>query len=261
MERQLTERLIEVGIDPSTLEDAALAWRLLHERFGARVTIIDRYALEAQVLGIHVSDLPAPTRSRLGDEVLAAQFPGIELIGEPSGHPIEIVPYDDRWPGLFESWRNQLRSALGAAAISIHHVGSTAVPGLAAKPIVDIQVGVARLDDESSYVPQIEATGVLLRSRESEHRYFRPAGDEPRVVHIHVCEAAGVWAADHLLFRDFLRNSATVRDSYAALKTDLAARYRSDRLAYTDGKATFIVSKLAEARVWASDIGWKADVQ
>lgn len=95
---------------------------------------------------------------------------------ERSGDLIKIVDYDDAWPARFERWRQLLRSALGEKAVRIEHVGSTAVPGLAAKAIVDVQVSVADLDDESVYVPQIEAVGLQLRSRDELHRYFRPFG-------------------------------------------------------------------------------------
>lgn len=183
--------------------------------------------------------------------------PGIELIGESSDTPIDVVPYDPTWPRRFEEWRTRLAAALGPAAVTIDHVGSTSVPGLAAKPIVDIQVGVSDLEDETAYVPAVERTGVPLRSRDSRHRYFRPPRGAPRVVQIHVCRAYGRWAEDHLLFRDYLRYSTATRDQYARLKAVLAEKYRDDRLAYTDAKTAFILDALAEARGWADATGWQ----
>jgi GrpB-like predicted nucleotidyltransferase (UPF0157 family) len=130
----------------------------------------------------------------------------------------------------------------------MEHVGSTAVPGLAAKPIIDIQVCVADITDEDRYVPGIEQIGVALRSRDAEHRYFRPAPGRPRDVQIHVCDVDSDWERNHLRFRDILRSDAATRDAYAALKRDLASRFPNDRLAYTEGKGEFISDVLGRQR-------------
>jgi GrpB-like predicted nucleotidyltransferase (UPF0157 family) len=191
--------------------------------------------------------------------VLAAQYPGIEFAsssGRPVADPIEVERYSEDWPARFAEWRDRLGSALGSAAVRIEHVGSTAVPGLAAKPIVDIQVSVVDVDRETAYVPAIERLGVPLRYREPGHRYFRPSGDRPRTVHLHVCAAGGEWEREHLLFRDFLRADAATRAAYARLKDELVSRYRDDRLAYTEGKTGFVLDALDEARAWAERTGW-----
>jgi GrpB-like predicted nucleotidyltransferase (UPF0157 family) len=146
---------------------------------------------------------------------------------------------------------------LGEAAVRIEHAGATAVPGLLAKPVIDIQVSVCDVEDEASYVPPIEDLGVPLRLREPGHRYFRPAGDQPRAVQIHVCGVGGEWERDHLLFRDYLRADPEARDAYARLKRDLADRYRDDRLAYNEAKTGFILDTLSEAYSWAERTGWK----
>jgi GrpB-like predicted nucleotidyltransferase (UPF0157 family) len=86
----------------------------------------------------------------------------------------------------YQEWRDRLAGQLSGTALRIEHVGSTAVPGLPAKPTVDIQVSVADLDDESRYVPQIEQAGVQLRSRDALHRFLRPFTGQPRKVHVHV---------------------------------------------------------------------------
>lgn len=257
VEPELRTRLIEVGIDPDRITDSSRAWTLLHDRFGARATILDRYAIEEQRLGVAPGDLPDAVRRRVADEVLASQFPGIELVGESSGDPIRVVPYDPRWPQTYAERRSRLAAALGPAATTIDHIGSTSVPGLAAKPIIDILIGVDEPGDESRYVPAIESTGIQLRSREDEHRYFRPAPGRPRTVHVHVCRAFGRWAADHILFRDYLRSSTEARERYADLKLVLAEQYRNDRLAYTDAKADFILDRLETARRWAAATGWR----
>lgn len=226
MDPELRNRLLEVGVDPDHIGDSSHAWALLHEHFGPRATILDRYAIEEQRLGLRPGELPDADRRRLATEVLASQFPGIELIGESSADPIQVVPHDPRWRDTYSEWKSRLAVALGPAAITIDHIGSTSVPGLPAKPVVDILIGVADPEDESTYAPAIESTGVLLRSRETEHRFFRPATGQPRTVHIHVCRAYGRWATKHALFRDYLRSSPATRDRYANLKSLLAARYR-----------------------------------
>ncbi len=169
---------------------------------------------------------------------------------------IRIVDYDPEWPHEFEREARAIQKALGDLVVRIEHVGSTAVPEVPAKPVVDIQVSVADVEDEASYVAAIESLGVPLRLREPEHRYFRPAGDQPRTVHIHVCNAGGEWEREHLLFRDYLRASPDARRAYAQLKQELAERYRDDRLAYTDAKTGFILDTLDDAKVWAERTRW-----
>jgi GrpB-like predicted nucleotidyltransferase (UPF0157 family) len=154
------------------------------------------------------------------------------------------VDYDPEWPIRFHDWHRRLEEVLGGVARRIEHVGSTAVPGLAAKPIIDIQVSVADPAREDRYVPGIEGLGVALRSRDAEHRYFRPLPDRPRDVHIHVCAVGSDWERDPLLFRDHLRSDARTRDAYAELKRALAHRHPHDRLAYTEGKTEFIENVL-----------------
>lgn len=255
MDLELQQRLSSVGIDSNELTDPAGAWILLFARYGTRVTVSDRYALEAAVREIAPGELPPDVKARLSREVLESQFPGIELIGEPSGAPVEIVAYDPQWPEAFAIWHDRLQQVVPAATL-IAHVGSTAVTGLAAKPIVDIQTSVPDVDDEATYVPGIESLGVPLRSRDPGHRYFRPPPDQPRLVHIHVCKTGSKWEADHLLFRDYLRTHDAVRDSYGLLKSQLAMEHREDRLAYTDAKANFILDTMEQARSWANQTGW-----
>lgn len=258
MNPQLRARLQSVGVAADHLTDPVHAWRLLFARFGTRVTVSDRYAIEAAARSIPLDDLPATAKADLIREVLALQFPGIELLGESSRAPVEVVPYDPSWPELFAEWNDRLGRAVPRATL-IEHVGSTAVPGLAAKPTVDIQISVPAIDDEASYVPGIESLGVPLRSRDPRHRYFRPPAGQPRTVHIHVCAAGGKWETDHLLFRDYLRSHPATRDAYATLKVQLAAQHRDDRLAYTDAKAGFILDVMEEAQAWAALTDWTVE--
>ena len=124
---------------------------------------MDRYALEARARGLAVADLPPQAREAMWREVLAARYPGMELHGEPGGDPVEVVPYDPAWPAAFAAWRDCLTAALGATARRVEHIGSTAVPGLAAKPVLDIQVAVPEVTDEMAFRPALEGLGLPLR--------------------------------------------------------------------------------------------------
>jgi len=237
---RLRALLAEAGLDPDDFGDPRAAWRLLHERFGRRITLVDRYELERR-------ELDRDERAALAREVLAVQYPGAEFAGGPRGDPIEVVPYDPSWAVAFEEWRRRLAEALGETAVRIEHVGSTAVPGLAAKPVIDVQVSVPDVEDDPAYVPAIEGLGVPLRFREPGHRYFRPPAGEPRTVQIHVCEAGSEWEREHQRFRDLLCADPALREAYGRLKLELAELYRDDRLAYTDAKTAFILDALEEA--------------
>lgn len=259
LDSSLAHRLEEVGLDPADFGDPQQAWQLLHDRFGRRATLIDRYALEAARRGVRPEDLDRDQRARLTREVLSVQYPGMEFTaasGPLLPDPIAVVVYSDEWADTFAVWKRRLSEALGEAAVRIEHVGSTAVAGLDAKPIIDIQVSVVDVEDEDAYVSAIEALGVSLRFREPGHRYFRPAGDRARTVHIHVCNAGGEWEREHLVFRDYLRANRKARDAYARLKQELADRYRDDRIAYNEGKTGFILDLMSDAQAWARRSGW-----
>jgi GrpB-like predicted nucleotidyltransferase (UPF0157 family) len=152
--------------------------------------------------------------------------------------------------------RRRLAKELGATAVRIDHVGSTAVPGLAAKPVIDVQVSVPDVEDEPSYVAAIERCGLALRYREKGHRYFRPPPGRRRTYQVHVCTAGSKWERDHLLFRDFLRAHADEARRYEAMKYDVAGHHRSDRIAYNDAKGPLIAEQLGRAEEWARETGW-----
>ena len=256
----LAARLVEVGVDPGDVGDPSDAFARLHSRFGRRVTLVDRYALEAAARGIEPEALGAELRARLAHEVIPLQLPGWELVESGArtvADPIEVVPYRDEWAAAFAEWRARLSGVLGDTAVRLEHVGSTAVPGLAAKPVIDIQVSVRDVDDERSYVLAIESLGIALRSRDVGRRYLRPAGGAPRTVQVHVVDAGSEWEREHLLFRDFLRADAEVRSRYGRLKLDLAERYRDDRLAYNEAKTGFVLDALEEAERWAIRVAWE----
>lgn len=261
LDPDLYQRLQIVGVDPDHFGDPEMAWERLHQRYGRRATLIDRYELEAAHRGVGADELDQQLRARLTAEVLRAHDPEWRLVtgSERSRRdPVEVVSYDPSWSVRFDEWRNRLRQSLGSVARRIEHIGSTAVPGLDAKPVVDIQVSVVDPENEDTYVAAIEDSGVSLRSREGEgHRYFRPAAGRRRSVQIHVCQTGSDWERTHLLFRDYLRAEPAVREAYASLKRELARRYRDDRIAYTEGKTGFILDSMEKASIWATETGWK----
>lgn len=171
--------------------------------------------------------------------------------------PVEIADYDPLWPTRFEQMRELLAEALADTALRIDHVGSTAVPGLPAKPVVDIQVSVSDVDDETTYRKEIEAQGFALRYREAGHRYFRPPPGLARLWQVHVCTVGSKWERDHLLFRDYLRAHSAAADEYGRIKRLAASVHANDRIAYTDAKGPWIERALADAVQWARATGWR----
>jgi GrpB-like predicted nucleotidyltransferase (UPF0157 family) len=262
LDDELRQRLQEAGVNPDAFGDPGEAWQHLHDRFGTRATLLDRYSLEAAARAIPVESLSDDDRARLTMEVIEAHWGEFEIVGGSDRtvrDPIDVVDYNPQWPAQFAVWRDRLAAALGPTAKRIEHVGSTSVPGLPAKPVIDIQVTVADMTDEAAYAPAIDALGVALRSRDTEHRYFRPAGDLPRDVQIHVCDAGSDWARAHLLLRDYLRTHAEAAHAYARMKHHAAARYPNDRIAYNEAKTNFILDQLEQAEQWAAETSWRSE--
>src|SRR6476659_2156200 len=146
------------------------------------------------------------------------------LVGGRERRAIVIAAYDPVWPARFETERSRIVGALGERALRIEHIGSTSVPGLAAKPIVDLLLVVSDSSDEASYAPELESAGYELRIREPEfheHRLFKPpAGD----VNLHVLTVGSSEIERYLLFRDRLRANGDDRRRYEEIKRQLAAR-------------------------------------
>jgi GrpB-like predicted nucleotidyltransferase (UPF0157 family) len=171
--------------------------------------------------------------------------------------PSVVVPYDPAWPAWFRDVAGRLRAALGGAALRIDHIGSTAVPGLAAKPFLDVQISVAAFEPLAAFRDPLEGLGYVFRADNPERtkRYFRePPGG--RRTHLHV-RLRGHWSEQFaLLFRDYLRAHPAAAAGYAELKLGLAPRYRVDPQSYTDAKAPFIWATMREADAWAEATGW-----
>ena len=156
-----------------------------------------------------------------------------------------MVPYDEGWPSLFEQEQARIELAIGPWVEEIEHVGSTAVPGLAAKPVIDIMVGVKSLDDTPTFVERLGAIGYEyvpeLEQQMPSRRYFRKLRRGRRTHQIHLVERsdAAFWDR-HVLFRDYVRRHPEIAERYARLKHELSGRFRDDRTAYTEAKTTFI---------------------
>lgn len=177
------------------------------------------------------------------DKLLAAQVDG----STPSSGPIVLADYDPQWPRLFDREEARIRSALGERALQVEHAGSTSVPGLAAKPIVDIVLVVTDSTDEVAYVPALEAAGYKLRIREPdwfEHRLLK--GLEP-AVNLHVFSAGCPEVERMLLFRDHLRRDAADRELYEQTKRELARREWKYVQHYADAKSEVVQQILARA--------------
>ena len=171
-------------------------------------------------------------------------------VGEPvplAGR-ILIVDYDPRWPELFQREAARIRAALGDGALQVEHIGSTAVRGLAAKPIVDVLLVVADSADEQAYLPALADAGYVLRIREPtwyEHRLFKGPDTD---VNLHVFSAGCPEIERHLVFRDWLRANEGDRELYARTKRQLAQRDWKYTQHYADAKTAVIGEIIARAR-------------
>jgi GrpB-like predicted nucleotidyltransferase (UPF0157 family) len=163
--------------------------------------------------------------------------------------PIRIVPYDHGWPGRFEAERSALLAAIGGWAVGgIHHVGSTAVPGLAAKPTIDILIGVRDLQSSRSCFATLAALEYRYAPYRAEqmHWFCKPDAAR-RTHHLHLVPSDSARFRDELAFRDFLRAHGEVASEYGALKRALAKRFEHDREAYTAAKAAFVEATVRRA--------------
>ena len=170
------------------------------------------------------------------------------LIGGPEKCRITIHDYDATWPKKFRAHANIISNALDTAALQIEHIGSTSVPGLAAKPIIDILLVVENSANEASYVPALADAGYQLRVREpdfDEHRMMRTGEKD---VHIHVFSPGSDEIDRYLLFRDRLRKSPQDRSRYEALKRSLANRDWDDMNDYAKAKSQVVESIIAAGR-------------
>ena len=162
-----------------------------------------------------------------------------------SEDPVVLVPYEEAWPSLFEEERTRIEGAVGPWVEEVEHIGSTAVPGLAAKPVIDIMVGVRSLEDTPVLVARLETIGYEyvpeLERQMPFRRYFRKLAGGRRTHQIHLVERSDSAFWDrYLLFRDYLRAHPEVAEGYTRLKYEVSDRFREDGATYTGAKTDFI---------------------
>lgn len=172
--------------------------------------------------------------------------------------PVEICDWSSEWAEKFATKAKVIRQTLGGHALRIDHVGSTAIRGLAAKPIIDVQISVADLEPIEILAEKMADIGYLWRQLNADltKRYFRERPGDERM-HIHV-RGLGSWQEQwSLLFRDYMRAHPHEHAPYAELKRALANRHRHDREAYTEGKSEHLWQIIRRADRWAAANGWR----
>ncbi len=186
-------------------------------------------------------------RVRSDEELAAVRIGPTEILNAQ----IYLAPYDAEWPRLFEREADRIRRALGTGAIVLEHAGSTSIPGLAAKPRIDIILGVADSADETGYVPPLDAAGYVLRIREPdwhEHRVFKGPDTD---INLHVFSVGCAEIARMLAFRDHLRANGADRLLYERAKEDLAKRTWKFTQHYADAKSEVVEDILRQIGVSA----------
>jgi GrpB-like predicted nucleotidyltransferase (UPF0157 family) len=162
---------------------------------------------------------------------------------------VRLVDSDSAWPRAFERLAAELRTALGEPAVAVEHVGSTAVPGLVAKPILDLVVGLAPATDSDRVILAIERLGYQFRGDKGDTGgllLVLEDGPAHRIAHVHVVPHGGERWRQYLAFRDRLRIDPDARAAYADVKRSLGEQFAGDRQAYTAGKEAFVAGLLSE---------------
>jgi GrpB-like predicted nucleotidyltransferase (UPF0157 family) len=170
-------------------------------------------------------------------------------LGTTAGN-IEIVPYSTEWPELFELEAKRIMAACEGIITVIEHIGSTAIPGMAAKPILDIMPGLESYQDGWKTIGPLKQLGYEYFGENGipGRLYFGFRSEQRSVIHVHIFEIGTENWRRHLIFRDYLRNNPAIAAQYAELKKELAIRFRNERGEYTNGKSEFINSVVQKAR-------------
>ena len=158
--------------------------------------------------------------------------------------PVELADPDPSWPDQYDVEAAYLRAILGDRVLRLEHVGSTSVPGLPAKPILDVQISVLNVDDHGSFAPALERAGYLVRVREPGHVLYR---SPERDVHVHLCAVGSEWERRHLVFRDWLRTHPDDRDLYADVKRRLLRDEWESMIDYSFAKTGVITTIMQRA--------------
>lgn len=171
-------------------------------------------------------------------------------------HTVRLVPHDPRWAEAFRNAADQIVAATGVRSERIHHIGSTAVPELPAKPILDIALGMADSEDEDDLAAALVRVGYVDRGDGGDaigRLLVWESAPEVRTIHVHILRDRSIWVRRHLAFREALRTSPELRRRYAHVKTELAERFLSDRESYTAGKEPVIQDILDQAG-WGDEV-------
>lgn len=166
---------------------------------------------------------------------------GYERNDAQTANPVVVVDYDPNWPGLFETLRSRIASSIGDLAQTIEHVGSTAVPGLAAKPVIDMDILLRSASDLRAAIRRLASFGYVHQGNLGilDREAFAAPPDQP-AHHLYVCPPESAEFRRHVLLRDYLRSHPDDARSYGELKRALAAGCAQDRTAYAEGKRLFV---------------------
>ncbi len=163
------------------------------------------------------------------------------MLGLPQG-TVKLVPYTSSWQTYFKKEAERLREAIGDRIADVRHIGSTAIPGICAKPIIDIMVGLNRLEDLEDLLEPLAALGYLYKGEQTipGWHFFVKGDAERKTHHLHVVASQSNFWTTRLLFQEYLCQHPEVAEAYESLKQQLARQYPNDRASYTQGKADFI---------------------
>ena len=157
---------------------------------------------------------------------------------------VRLLPYDPDWPMYFQAEKDMLRNALGASVLEIRHIGSTAIPGMPAKPIIDILAAVKNLADVSDFIDPLIRLGYQDKGDGSVagRRFFVKGTEAARTHHLNFYEMNSPGWTTHIIFCEYLKSHVKVARQYAELKEKLARMFPTDRASYTDGKEGFVAA-------------------
>jgi GrpB-like predicted nucleotidyltransferase (UPF0157 family) len=170
-----------------------------------------------------------------------------------SDMPVYLVEYDDTWPSQFSRERGRISQILSDYSVEFEHIGSTAIPGIAAKPIIDIMVLIQDIGESGEYIQRLKELEYHYYPYGEdvfpERRWFCKPNAAERTHHLHLVERDTRFHRDHLLFRNYLRSNAGAAASYEMLKRQLSKQYTNDRDGYTDGKSDFVAAILEQVQL------------
>jgi len=250
--RVSTQRLSEIVGEKVHLADAQTVFSVTGYPIGA----VSPFGLTSQPIMLVDEDLskhPDVWISGGSDHVLAnipfqklCELTGgkVMTINRVLANPVLIVPYDPSWPGQYLDESKLIRSAMGPYLQAIEHIGSTSVPGLSAKPIIDILGGMFKLEDAFTIIPALEQIGYTYvpeyEMQLPDRRYLTRFRNDRAKIHLHLVKTHSPLWQNHLIFRDRLIADSHLRDAYAQLKMELSMKFGTDRVGYTNAKTTFI---------------------